>query len=337
MSEEKKGEFTDLGLGDESEEEKEEELFELSPEITRKVVESVEATDLELGDDRQEEELQVLQPQPALQEELGNLPPEIAGSIASEFDSQEALEKALEQAGFGDLPVVLVDGKPRLVMPSPQHNKFTAQYAVGFGFGWAKDKWGYAAPTHKIHLQDGKGSREPDLSYWGFPRCVKDELGHMVAVDDSVPDVVIQFSWQNKETYETEAIDDMMNHALEEECGDLSATRPTLGYLIKVKFSKPRKLQNPIKGSATQDVIGLDIYRLPHGTTIEDARNGTKNASHHSYVPGGPEYLITITPGDLGISGFWAWWCGDYTISASLLYVQMRNFHEKRQRAGIAT
>ena len=126
----------------------------------------------------------------------------------------------------------------------------------------------------------------------------------------SVPDVVIQFSWQNKYKYEEGAIDDMMNRALEKDHGALSTTCPTLGYLIKVKFSKKRTL--PGADKKTQDMEGLDIFRLPHGMTIADACDpNNPNASLYHYVPTGPEYHITITPGDLGITGFWALVCGN--------------------------
>jgi hypothetical protein len=111
-----------------------------------------------------------------------------------------------------------------------------------------------------------------------------------------------------------------------------------LGYLIKVKFSRKRRLEGAIKGSETQDMVGLDIYRLPHGTTIADARDpNNPNASHWYYVPGGPECLITITPGDLGITGFWALVCGEYTIKASDVFEEMQKFHRERQARGLAT
>ena len=68
----------------------------------------------------------------------------------------------------------------------------------------------------------------------------------------------------------------MMNRGLETEKGPLSTTRPALGYLIQVLFSKKQTLPGAIsKGSQTQDMEGLDIYRLPHGTTLADARNPT--------------------------------------------------------------
>jgi hypothetical protein len=55
-------------------------------------------------------------------EELADLPQDIAELLGSElFESEQALEEALVRAGVGDLPVVLVDKKPRLVMRSDQH------------------------------------------------------------------------------------------------------------------------------------------------------------------------------------------------------------------------
>ena len=68
-------------------------------------------------------------------------------------------------------------------------------------------------------------------------------------------------------------------------------------------------------------MAGLDIYRLPHGTTIADARDPNKsNAQHWYYKPDGPEIYITITPQDLGITGLWAWICGEYKIKASAIF-----------------
>jgi hypothetical protein len=162
--------------------------------------------------------------------------------------------------------------------------------------------------------------------------------GDLQPVAGSVPDVIIQFSWRNTQRYEEDAINDMMNLALVKQRGSKSTTRPTLGYLIKVKFSRKRTLEGAIKGSATQDMVGLDIYRLPHGTTIADARDpNNPKASHWHYVPEGPECLITITPGDLGITGFWALMCGEYRIKASVVFETMQKFHRELQAEGLAT
>ena len=76
--------------------------------------------------------------------------------------------------------------------------------------------------------------------------------------------------------YKEKALNDMMTKGLEQEGGTLSTTRPTVGYLIKVRFSKKRMLAGAIKGDKTQDMLGLDIYRLSHGTTVADAPRSNK-------------------------------------------------------------
>jgi hypothetical protein len=192
-------------------------------------------------------------------------------------------------------------------------------------------RWGYCSANQKIDLTNGR-SRYPDLSFWGFPRCQANESGVLVpAVINGVPDVVIQFSWKNSNTYETAAMNDMMTMARESTFRAGSTTRPTLGYLIKAKFApddskKKRKRQPTPKIRGT--IVGLYIYRLPHGTTVADALNNNNGASVHFYKSGDPEYLITITPADLGITGFWAYMCGNYTIKASVLLVKMQVCHE---------
>jgi hypothetical protein len=274
-------------------------------------------------------------------EELEDLPPEIAKQLgSSSFKSEEELELALVKAGVGDLPVILLDGKPRLVMPSSQHNAFTADSIHDFIRCWSKDRWGNASSTHKVRLPNGR-SRDPDLSYWGYPRCDRDGRRTLRPVDrefDCVPDVVIQFSWKNKAQYEENAINDIMNNSLEKRNGAVSTSRPNLGYFVKIRFSKKRTLQMASTGttSKTQDVEGLDIYRLSHGTTLADARNGNNpKASYWRYEPGGPEHFITIAPGDLGITGFWAFFCGGYSLKASEIFKEMQRMQTSLQRHGL--
>lgn len=269
-----------------------------------------------------------------IDEELVALPADIAARLGNRsFTSEEELQLALAEIGVGDLPVVLVDGDPRLVMPSDQHNEFTTKYVVNFTK--AKGNWGLCSATHKIHFPDGK-SRDPDLSFWGYPRC--NPSLEEPENPGSIPDVVIQFSWQNKQWYEEDAINDMMNRGLDEDHGSPSTTRPVLGYLIKVRFSKKRTLAGAIKGSKTQDMEGLEIYKLSHGTTVADALDPSNpNAEHWQYTRGGPEVHITIAPRHLGITGLWAWFCGDYTIKASGIFDTIQEYHRERQRKGLAT
>jgi hypothetical protein len=125
---------------------------------------------------------------------------------------------------------------------------------------------------------------------------------------------------------------------LEKYHGALSTTCPTLGYLVKVRFSRKRTLVEAIKGSKIQDIVGLDIYRLPHGTTIADAHNvNNPDAEMWHYTPGGPEIFIVVAPQDLGITGIMAWLCGEYRIKASKLFQNMQKYHTKRQSDGLAT
>jgi hypothetical protein len=275
------------------------------------------------------------------EEELEDLPRDIAELLGSElFESEQALEEALVRAGVTDLPSVLVDKRPRLVVPSEQHNYFTEFYQIDF-LDWAKGRWGFCSATRKIHLEHGR-SRDPDLSYWGYPQCTRNEDGRLRPLQRSVPDVIIQFSFKKNKAhqqYEEDSFNDMMNSALEKDHGLFSTTRPTFGYLIQVRFSRNRRtLQGATrKGSTTtQDVEGLDIFRLTHGTTMADARdpnnnnNNNPHAIHWRCSPGGPECIIAITPGDLGITtGFWAWMCGDYRIKASVLYEKMKKVHQE--------
>jgi hypothetical protein len=146
--------------------------------------------------------------------------------------------------------------------------------------------------------------------------------------------VVIQFSWKNKKSYEEEAIDDMMNQSLETEGGPPSTIRPTVGYLVKVKFSRKRTLSGAIKGSKTQDIAGLDIYKLLHETTIMDAKNLTNGGEKWTYLPGGQDRNIVITPQELGIAGIWAMVCGEYRISVSEIYEEMNQYQKRITKIG---
>lgn len=270
-------------------------------------------------------------------EELVDLPEEILEELGKDrsFESEKDLQKALNEIGYYDLRVVLVDKKPRQVMPGPQHDSFTGHFTNDFCV-WARNKWGTCYGTSKIQLQNG-ASRDPDLSYWGYHKCTKVDSNTIEPIDHAgrpIPDVVVQFSWKNTWKYERGAINDMMNQGLESYGENRSRNCPRLGYLIKMRFSKKRRLDGGMK---TQDVIGLDIYRLTHDTTVADALDPNNNAAEKwEYTPGGPDVLITIKPQDLGITGVWALLCGTYTIEASKLFQRMLRHHRKCQSLGYA-
>lgn len=259
---------------------------------------------------------------------------EIFGSRT--FHSEEELYGFMEKEGVGDARVILIKGKPRQIMPTDQHNKFTSNEV--YRFARLHGAWGYVTATHNVHLYNNS-HREPDLSFFGYPRCVRDrEEGTWKPYDDgAVPDVIIQFSWKNKKGYEEEAINDMMNFAREKERGSQSSELPRVGYLIKVRFSKKRPLPKAVKGSKTQDLEGLDVYRLPKGTRIEDADKGVNGASKWTYFPTGGDREIKILPHDLGITGFWAFLWGGYSIKLSRLFKDLNDYHVQRQDNGLTT
>lgn len=270
--------------------------------------------------------------------ELLKLPDELMPSLSGkrEYTTEQELQDALVVAGLADLPIILVGGRALLKMPSDQHNKFTTKYVQNF-FRWSKNSWGMCTGTHKIHMPANK-SWDPDISYWGYPRCVKED-GDLVPADfGSVPDVVVQFSWKNKKWYEEKAIDDMMTKSLEKDHGTRNNSLPRLGYLIKVRFKKKRRLVSAVKGEYTQDMEGLDIYRLESNTTLADAYDAPNGrARTWSYTPGDEESYIEIGPQDLGITGFQAWLCGTYRIPVSKIFLRMEEYHRERQTDGLAT
>ena len=118
----------------------------------------------------------------------------------------------------------------------------------------------------------------------------------------------------------------------------MSQDRPRVGYLVKVRFSKKRPLPGAIEGTKTQDLEGLDIFRLPHGTTVNDAINGNNGASKWAYFPtNGLDSEIHIRPQELGITGFWSMFWGGYRVRASEIFVEMYAYHTMRQNQGLAT
>eukprot|EP00977_Amphora_coffeiformis_P024656 scaffold16595_cov232-Amphora_coffeaeformis.AAC.3 len=87
-----------------------------------------------------------------------------------------------------------------------------------------------------------------------------------------------------------------------------------------------------------QDTEGLQIYRLHHGTTVDDAHDvNNPDAEVWDYFPGGRDSFLVITPQDLGITGISAVFCRQYRIKVSELFQSIQEYHEKRQALGLAT
>jgi hypothetical protein len=249
------------------------------------------------------------------------LPKELRGLKDKEFKFEEDLETELRGRGFPDLPVVLdpTSGKARLRMAIGAHNKLTSEYAKLFDKDWS----GVASVVNSdnnVYIQPTQASRkiytrEPDIAFWGLDKTVNitkrrrtisvprdlDKPPKRHASRDQVekvnPDVVIQFSWKNGDSYEEKAIDDMMNRALVAyNPPQANNSPPTLGYLIKIRTKANKR-------TADDRLIlrAIDVYRIPNGATKQDAINNTNGACYSRYVPGGPDVVIQITPRDLGI------------------------------------
>lgn len=252
-------------------------------------------------------------------EELA-LPKELRGLKEKVYEFEEDLESELRDRGFPDLPVVLEpkSGKARIRMPTGAHNKVTKEYVKFFEGAW-KGQASAVNSDNNIYIdveQPGRRiyTREPDLAFWGPAKTTtKTRCGATIStpldldhpperfscrdqVESVNPDVVIQFSWKNGSSYEQEAIDDMMNRALVKYNPPQSNNSPPrVGYLIKVRTNaKKRTSDNRLILRA------IDVFKIPHGSTYNDAINNRNGASYSRYEPGGPEVLVRITPSDLG-------------------------------------
>jgi hypothetical protein len=95
------------------------------------------------------------------------LPPQLAEIFGDHttFDTEESLHQFMDENGIGDLRIALVDGKPRLVTRTDQHNAFTSQLV--FEFVVLHGKWGIASGTHNVHLSTNS-HREPDVRFFGY-------------------------------------------------------------------------------------------------------------------------------------------------------------------------
>jgi hypothetical protein len=264
----------------------------------------------------------------------------IEGGVDRRYRDEDELQNVLDEAGVGDLNVVLDDGVARLVMPKEQHNYFITSYLEDLIH--SHYNWALVSGTHLVHLAGGseKPRRMPDINIWSYKRLEIAPSGRRTTRNDCrMPDVVIQFSWKNKTPYEQGAIDDIMNYGLDRE-GGAPSQFPRLGYLIKVLLSKKRTLPS---GNPTQDLQGIQIYRQPKGTTLEDALSNQKGAHYWIYKPNDAIYSrqveITVTAEDLGIVGLEAWYfrcrVGNMVLRASEILKDMQAEQLKRQNDGL--
>ena len=69
----------------------------------------------------------------------------------------------------------------------------------------------------------------------------------------------------------------------------------------------------------------LDVYRIPHGATYEDAKANCKGDSHSVYTPGGQDVVMQVTAQDLRLGNNHRGAPGDpFEISAKDIFVSLK-------------
>ena len=105
-------------------------------------------------------------------------------------------------------------------------------------------------------------------------------------------------------------------------------------------MSRERTLGGGIK---TYDLEGVHVYRQPHGTTMADAEASRNGAESWYYCPTDPQFsrevVVTITAGDIGITGLEAWYfektVGNIELKISDVFSRMNHNQIKRQNRGL--
>lgn len=269
--------------------------------------------------------------------ELVDLSKELRQLKDKTFDFQDELEAELVKRGFPDLPVVIdpKSRKARLRLTAGAHDKVTNRCTRLFNKKWGDDAWGVAVdgstnvfiqalPNHK------ETRRKPDIAFWGRDKCElvdgllepKDLASppKIHATTDQTervnPGVVFRFSWGNAKGYEIDAIDDLMNKAVVSYTPHQPNNEaPKLGFLLKVRFKGGKRDRN-----GRRILRCLDVYRIPHGATYEDAKANRKEASHSVYAPGGQDVVMGVTAQDLRLGNYQGAPGNPYEISAKAIF-----------------
>ncbi|KAL3915226.1 MAG: hypothetical protein SGILL_005747 [Bacillariaceae sp.] len=251
--------------------------------------------------------------------DYSELPTELVGLKDRTFEFEEELEAELVSRGFEDIPVILdpSTGKARLRVTTGAHDKVTNRYVKKFEMIWQGRATAVDGTTNVFIQPAAQGreiyARKPDIAFWGPDKVVtilEDGVQITEPKDMTVPlkrhksrdqvervnpDVVFQFSWTDSDAYEEKAIDDMMNRAVVTPTGNPNNSAPRLGYLLKVRLSSKRLADDRRKLSR------MDVYRIPRGTTVQDAIAGRNGATKETFTPGGNDVVMTVTAQDLGV------------------------------------
>jgi hypothetical protein len=225
------------------------------------------------------------------------------------FESLDELYDKLVELGLSDSKYKL-DINGFAVMPGKRHNRGTRHLGKQLEIwnrGWF-GSWGQVSNDNLMQVPGltptgRQKQREPDVAFWGYPRCDK-IAGNLVAKDrpddvdfDVDPDVVFQFSDGNTSAKEEEAINLIMVGGIGGNDG------PRVGYLFKLQ----RDAGKP---------VGIDIYKVPRGRTLGDAINQANGATHVVYMHNQPhDECIAISPEEMGIDGMWAKVCPSFKLS----------------------
>ncbi|KAL3902566.1 MAG: hypothetical protein SGILL_010782, partial [Bacillariaceae sp.] len=218
------------------------------------------------------------------------------------FESLDELHDTLGDLGLEDSKYKLTDDG-FAVMPGKRHNRGTkhlGQELDDWNKGWSKGwlgSWGEVSNDNVMQVQGftltgRQKQREPDVAFWGYPRCEK-KYGKYLAKDrpdganfDVDPDVVFQFSDGNTFAKEEEALNLMMVGGI-----GMGNVGPRVGFLVKLR-------------EVAGNNVGIDIYKVPSRRTVADAINQANGATHVVYTHGQvADVSIEISPEEMGIEG----------------------------------
>jgi hypothetical protein len=241
-----------------------------------------------------------------------DIPEELLGR---QFTGIDVLNDELEILGLQDSKFFLnEDGF--VTRPDPNHNygtRYIERKLSHYCKGWLGE-WGVCSGDNvqEINRTTRTGrtaKREPEFNFWNYKKCTKSDGDMEVKSRDGSlfeldPDVFFQFSWGNSPTREFAAMDELLG------LGGVGAGNagPTVGFLIKVRKSGGNN-------------VGLDVYKVYNGFTIDDAIAGTNDCEHLYYNASGKQDVsIVITPSDFGFTGVQALFLRNFKLSMARLW-----------------
>ena len=135
--------------------------------------------------------------------------------------------------------------------------------------------------------------RHPDYALYGPDRLLGKVVRTHQLAGETVPKlenphVAIQFGWANEDTYETYAIDDMMNYAGVRKYSALK--RPVVAYFIKAMW-KGQRGESPL--------YGFNIYEIRPDGRRQDVQPTLYRVGVDGQEEGGQ---VVVAPEDMGVT-----------------------------------